>query len=118
MEQWKYLLERIRLDRVKINTPPGGDADKIIRMCYKRVEDVIVDYTKSGGWIPVEERLPGNGETVLCTDGHSIYLVEYEADSDAAFGDIDGITAWMHLPDPYQPKESDGEEGEKADVDR
>ena len=113
MEQWKYLLERIRLDRTKINTPPGGDADKIIRMCYKRVEDVIVEYAKSGGWIPVWRCLPEDGGTVLCTDGHSIYLVEYEADSDAAFGDIDGITAWMPLPEPYRAVESDGEEGDE-----
>lgn len=69
-------------------------------------KEVVREHTPYG-WIPVEEQLPGNGETVLCTDGHSIYLVEYEAGSDAAFGDINGITAWMHLPDTYQPEESD-----------
>ena len=75
-------------------------------------DEVIRKHTPAS-WIPVEERLPGNGETALCTDGHSIYLVEYKADSDAAVGDIDGITAWMPLPEPYRAEESDGEEGDE-----
>ena len=54
------------------------------------------------GWIPVEERLPENGESVLCTDGEYIYLVEYDADLDAAFGDMDRIIAWQPLPEPYR----------------
>lgn len=110
MEQWKYLLEKIRLDRTKINTSPGGDADKIIRMCYKRVEDVIVEYAKSGGWIPAWRCLPGDGEDVLCTDGRSVYIVGYDVDEedlDAAFGDLGGITAWMPLPEPYRPERSE-----------
>ena len=61
------------------------------------------------GWIPVEESLPENGKTVLCTDGENIYLVEYDADLDAGFGDVDCITAWRPLPDPYRPERSEGE---------
>lgn len=60
------------------------------------------------GWIPVEERLPEDGESVLCTDGKYVYLVEYDADLDAGFGDMDGIIAWKPLPEPYHP-----EKGEK-----
>ena len=41
MQELGRILEEIRLDRADINTPPGGDADKIIRMCYKRVEKII-----------------------------------------------------------------------------
>jgi hypothetical protein len=58
-------------------------------------------------WIPVEERLPEDGETVLCTDGAYIYLTEYDADWDAAFGDMDGITAWQPLPELYKPEKGE-----------
>src|SRR5699024_2327530 len=44
---------------------------------------------KNDGWIPVEERLPEDRETVLCTDGECVYLVEYDADLDAPFGDME-----------------------------
>ena len=61
------------------------------------------------GWIPVDERLPEEGETVLCTDGDYVYLVEYDADFDAPFGDIDNITGWQPSPEPYRPERSEGE---------
>lgn len=121
MQEIARILEEIerekkkRLDVVKVEVDPMEIM--IHREQYKGLcmaEEIIREHMNNGGWIPVEERLPGNGETALCTDGHSIYLVEYEADSDAAFGDIDGITAWMPLPEPYRAVESDGEEGEKG----
>lgn len=56
-------------------------------------------------WIPVSKRLPEDGETVLCTDGQDIFLVEYEASLDVGFGDMDWITAWKPLPDPNKPEE-------------
>lgn len=60
------------------------------------------------GWIPVEKRLPEDGESVLCTDGEYVYLVEYDADLDAGFGDMDGIIAWQPLPEPYRPEKGEG----------
>lgn len=61
------------------------------------------------GWIPVEERLPEDGHEVLCCDNAAVYLVEYQADWDAPFGDMDDIIAWRPLPEPYRPKkESEG----------
>src|SRR5699024_12131625 len=54
------------------------------------------------GWISVEEP-PEDGQTVLCTDGEYVYLVEYDADLDAPFGDMDGITHWQPRPEPYRP---------------
>lgn len=62
------------------------------------------DGKKNDGWISVEDRLPENGESVLCTDGDYVYLVEYDADWDAPFGDVDGIIAWQPLPEPYRPE--------------
>lgn len=72
------------------------------------IKDIIRKHMNDG-WISVEESLPENGKTVLCTDGENIYLVEYDADLDAGFGDVDCITAWRPLPDPYRPERSEGE---------
>ena len=55
--------------------------------------DEVLD--NNDGWIPVGERLPEDGKEVLCTDGKYIYLVEYDADLDAAFGEVDGIIEWQ-----------------------
>ena len=61
------------------------------------------------GWIPVEEYAPEDGQLVLCCDDENVYLVEYQADWDAPFGDMDDIIAWRPLPEPYRPKkESEG----------
>lgn len=62
--------------------------------------DEVLD--NNDGWIPVGERLPEDGKEVLCTDGKYIYLVEYDADLDAAFGEADGIIEWQPLPKPYK----------------
>lgn len=62
--------------------------------------DEVLD--NNDGWIPVGERLPEDGKEVLCTDGKYIYLVEYDADLDVAFGEADGIIAWQPLPKPYK----------------
>lgn len=59
------------------------------------------------GWIPVEEYSPEDGKQVLCTDGKYTYLVEYDADLDAGFGDMDGIIAWRPLPEPYRPEKGE-----------
>lgn len=70
--------------------------------------DEVLD--NNDGWIPVVERLPEDGKEVLCTDGKYIYLVEYDADLDAAFGEADGIIAWQPLPEPYK-EEADENRG-------
>ena len=61
------------------------------------------------GWIPVEERLPEDGQEVLCCDDMAVYLVEYQADWDAPFSDLDGIIAWSPIPEPYRPERSSDE---------
>lgn len=74
------------------------------------VDDVIkVNQMLIQEWIPCNERLPEEGENVLCTDGKYIYLIEYDADIDAGFGDIDEIIAWQPLPEPYKGEETAGE---------
>ena len=57
---------------------------------------------KDDGWILVEERMPEDGQDVLCCDDKYVYFVEYQADLDAPFGDIDDIIAWMPSPELYR----------------
>ena len=76
--------------------------DVIIHCSSKEDQDQTVKLIKESNWIPVGERFPEDGETVLCTDGEDVFLVEYQADVDAGFGDMDWITAWRPLPEPYR----------------
>lgn len=71
------ILEEIRLDRANINTLPGGDADKIIRMCYKRVERIICKHM-GDDWISVEEQLPPIGERLLAKIKHHKWISDYD----------------------------------------
>ena len=77
---------------------------------------------KAREWIPCSERMPEmhkeqleDGEyymisdSVLATDGNSVFISDYEADDDYHFGwNHDGIkceseiTHWMPLPKPYR----------------
>ena len=76
-----------------------GMATEISGIIRSHMDEVL---DNNDGWIPVGERLPEDGKEVLCTDGKYIYLVEYDADLDAAFGEADGIIAWQPLPKPYK----------------
>lgn len=80
----------------------------VVRECkesFRRMIDEQPTIYACDSWIPVSKRMPEDGETVLCTDGEDIFLVEYEASLDVGFGDMDWITAWQPLPDPYKPEE-------------
>ena len=68
------------------------------RNIFRSHMDEVLD--NNDGWIPVGERLPEDGKEVLCTDGKYIYLVEYDADLDAAFGEADGIYPNEYLAEP------------------
>lgn len=80
------------------------DVEYILRKCMNSGKDTNVPTKDNDGWIPVEQCSPSDGETVLCTDGEYTYMVEYDADLDAGFGDMDNIIAWQPLPKPYFPE--------------
>lgn len=82
----------------------GTDLTERARNYLASMDRSEVDYV--GGWIVCEDSLPDDREFVLATDGRYVYLVEYDADLDAPFGDMDGIIAWMPLPKPYNPDRS------------
>lgn len=100
MQELEKILEEIDEEiKERRKDPELSDVD----ICYglNKAKDIIRKHMNDG-WIPVEEP-PEDGQTVLCTDGEYVYLVEYDADLDAPFGDMDGITHWQPRPEPYRP---------------
>lgn len=106
MNVLEKILEEIGNASIKVSTV--GLPHKYFKAIgTKKIEEIIHSHMdevldNNDGWIPVGERLPEDGKEVLCTDGKYIYLVEYDADLDAAFGEADGIIAWQPLPKPYK----------------
>ena len=102
LEQMQELKERDtakKPEEVDYELGATGMATEISGIIRSHMDEVL---DNNDGWIPVGERLPEDGKEVLCTDGKYIYLVEYDADLDAAFGEADGIIAWQPLPKPYK----------------
>lgn len=67
----------------------------------------IVEQTNAG-WIPVEERLPEEDGTYLCTlDGELCGIEEPFTGmcgiEDGIWDEPDCVLAWRPLPDPYRP---------------
>lgn len=67
------------------------------------------------GWIPVSEGLPAFDEDVLVTNDRGIYVGWIDAtdkiwrvDSESEYFMYD-IVAWMPLPEPYKPTDSEKE---------
>ena len=128
MEELEKILEEIeqakrepwyRLSNYDVKHKLDGAINRIVEIIRKHMNDSkcgncsrrkwyqigFKDGLKSNDdWISVEERMPEDGETVLCTDGENIYLVEYDADLDAGFGDMDSITHWQPSQEPYRPE--------------
>lgn len=68
---------------------------------------------KSGKWIPVSERLPEDGTWNLFTDGKCVSVERYKSDAmdhfypSGRWFSLDEAIAWMPLPKPYEPQESE-----------
>ena len=54
----------------------------------------------------VVENLPDYGEEVLVTDGKNVWIDSFDEDDcvylSSTDSEIDGVTAWMPLPNPYK----------------
>ena len=102
----------------------------------KRIMDLPSVTQKSGKWIPVSERLPKDGTYLVTVEriiGHptvdinsfakDLYKVDefdfcdkkgkcgwYNYDSEYGYWEDDKVIAWMPLPEPYKPQESEDKE--------
>ena len=77
-----------------------------------------VQEPKTGHWIPVSEKLPEDGQEILfSTKTGRVHSGKYHDDNSAnqwyshhdkcnAWNNV--VTAWMPLPKPYEPQESEG----------
>lgn len=70
-----------------------------------------------GKWIPVSEGLPKDGQNVLFCDLDNDIMVGYHVkgrpdthfSQDGTYKDMKNVRAWMSLPEPYDPQESEEE---------
>lgn len=91
-----------------IDTRAVRDEAMTIYWALKKYEDTgltpeeIVNVELLTGWILPEERLPDEGQEILVSTSKYVTLAEY--DSDYEFGEMDGVLAWMPLPEPYNPE--------------
>ena len=57
-------------------------------------------------WSYMVENLPDDGEEVLVTDGKNVWIDSFDEDDYVYLSgtdtEIDGVTAWMPLPNPYK----------------
>lgn len=67
-------------------------------------------------WIPISERLPEDGTWNLFTDGRQVSVERYKADAlnhfypNGRWFSLEEAVAWMPLPEPYEPQESEDKE--------
>ncbi|MDD3253930.1 MAG: DUF551 domain-containing protein [Lachnospiraceae bacterium] len=67
--------------------------------------DEIMDGQMLTGWIPVEERFPDKTGWYLVTycNGQNVDMAHYYYDSARWGGNVNDVSAWMPLPEPYRP---------------
>jgi hypothetical protein len=66
-------------------------------------------------WIPVSERLPEDGHSVLFCDNNNDIMVGYHVkgrpdthfSQDGTYEDMKNVRAWMPLPEPYKAESED-----------
>lgn len=123
LEEWEQTLYSVNSDQggayniLDIASHEGEDEfDEILKtisLGLKHYEDTgltpeqIVEQTNAG-WIPVEERLPEEDGTYLCTlDGELCGIEEPFTGmcgiEDGIWDEPDCVLAWRPLPDPYRP---------------
>lgn len=72
---------------------------------------------KTEHWVPVSEGMPNEyADVICCTDAKEVFIATYLGkmnDGTDCFDDANGmmcegdVIAWMPLPEPYEPQESE-----------
>lgn len=76
-----------------------------IEIVFKELTPEDEEYTKHK-WMYIIENLPEYNEDVLVTNGICIWVDSFDEDADGVYlsgtgDDVNGVTAWMPLPNPY-----------------
>ena len=71
--------------------------------------DMAINALEQAAWIPCSERLPEDGDKVLCMTktkkGNLNHVVGYHYSGGWACGMNRNVIAWMPLPEPYEEGE-------------
>jgi len=74
--------------------------------------DIAIEAIEQTGWIPVSERLPEKEMNCLVTDSlgkiHKVTFYYALDGREPYFSGCYCVRAWMPLPAPYEPQESEG----------
>lgn len=114
--------EKQRLRKLRNNTVTLTDhevcaiEEGAFNFCKKTVNQLAEEYSadtpqkSAGGWIPLLKQKPEYGQYVLASippkvdinGGHPVVIMEFREDNEPLFCRF--VSAWMPLPEPYQPK--------------
>ena len=129
MNAFEKILSEIDNGIKTIKPLMGGETRQIAESQIIGLEEakkIVEKYKDDTRWIPCGEQMPeihkvpleGNeyymiSDSVLVTDGNSVFISEYEADDDYRYGWFnDGdkcenaITHWMPIPEPYRGEDA------------
>jgi hypothetical protein len=98
------LLEELEKCRASQHEDNGTQWHKLI--FRPLMEDEKEFYTNCTEYV---ENLPNFGEEVLVTDGTNVWVDSFDIDDfvylSGTDNDIDGVIAWMELPEPYKEEQ-------------
>ena len=124
MNVLEKILEEIEQEKLKHwDSSERLETDKLMGWCFDKCTEIIrkhmADAPENDGWIPVEERLPEEDESVLCCSDDERMMIgvlhkEYYIDFGIAVAEnynqtMHGVIAWQPPPEPYRPEGSDEE---------